>query len=197
MNERITPPVDLGTLVPAIDLTIITTVGGDRQIQMKTMFVQDTEEGVANALIDLLARLSDRQKAIAELPAMREKMAEHDQMMRRYSEDWERICKGAVARQTEFDVQIAAAKKTFEAAFDAEQAKHEGSGRHKPFDSKTNAVCRGKAADIAQIEEKKLKDKAAHEAEVTGNAINMQRHDDEGAKMKAKIAEKEAIAAGR
>ena len=59
---------DTELLVPAIEVAVIVT-SADRQIQLKTHMVQTTPDDEANAIVDKLYRMGDRQKARYDLEA--------------------------------------------------------------------------------------------------------------------------------
>ena len=55
------------SLVPGIDISVVVGCGDTRQISLRTMLVASTPEAEANALLDKVFRIADRQRARYDL----------------------------------------------------------------------------------------------------------------------------------
>lgn len=74
LHEEPTPEPAVPAEVPApgIDISVIVAASDNRQIQLRTMLVQDTPLEIQNAVLDRLMALGDRQKARYDLDKLEE-----------------------------------------------------------------------------------------------------------------------------
>jgi hypothetical protein len=72
---------------PAIGFSVTTNLDGNRQIVLQGFFAADTATPEANATLDKVLVLADRQKARYELPEVEEELFKHRETLSQYEED--------------------------------------------------------------------------------------------------------------
>jgi len=87
--HKLKAPAD--PLVPAIDLSIIQNLPGDRQIQVKTCFLQSTGQKEVDHIMDSLFRAGDRQKAKYDLASLHDDLVKHEKTLAVSLEDLARL----------------------------------------------------------------------------------------------------------
>lgn len=120
-------------MVPAIDLSIIQNLPGDRQIQVKTCFLQSTPQKDVDRVMDSLFRAGDRQKAKYDLASLHDTLEDHQKNLARAIEDEARLGVEHEAAKSLRQTEIATLQTSKEQAYQDGVAAHRSSGRQAPY----------------------------------------------------------------
>jgi hypothetical protein len=181
--------------VPAVDISIVATLAGDRQVQIRTAFLQETAEPEANAILDRLFRVADRQKARYEIDDLRDKLYGERGVARGHADleaDFERVEKEHAKAQADRDVQIAELKATRDGAYEDGYNAHRRSGRAGDYEPKggLKATLGRLDAQIKSLEEQKTKADNEREAHMKGVEINRERFKSETERLEGELAKR-------
>lgn len=188
------PQVDVGT--PGIDITLTGNFGGDRQMAVRTMLVQDTPEADQHAIVDRVFRVFDRQKARYELEDLREELRKNHEALSRFEEDMPAVEANYQRAQAALDVEIEELRKRGAEIRTEDERRHDASGRRGAYKA-TGHV----ASDLANIDRqiaKVAEDKAKAKAEraeflKSHDQVGVRRYREEIARVETEIAKRERI----
>lgn len=76
---------------PAIGVSIVCDLPPGKQMTLQTFFDQDAEDADANALVDRLVKLADRQRALASLPQLRKDLKKQEETLAKMQADFARL----------------------------------------------------------------------------------------------------------
>jgi hypothetical protein len=108
------------TKEPAVGFSVTTNLDGNRQIVMQGFFAAATPADEANAVLDRVLALADRQRARYELPEVEEELRKHKDALAQFEEDRARVELDFTRDQARREVEIAEMEKVR----DEERAKH-------------------------------------------------------------------------
>lgn len=94
--------------VPAIGFSTTVNLNGDRQIVFQGFFPADHTDADANALLDRVMRLADRQQAYYERQGVVEELRKHQETLAQFHEDRDRIEVAHATAQAERQVMVKA-----------------------------------------------------------------------------------------
>lgn len=75
------------TKAPAIGMSLVANIGGDRQITLQTFYERDEPVEAVNALVDRMQAVTDRQEAKYKLVAVLDNLKQHVKTLERLEED--------------------------------------------------------------------------------------------------------------
>lgn len=186
------------TTTPAIGFSITANVDGNRQIVFQGFFEQDEDDTVANARLDRVMRLTDRQRALYELPTLKAERQKYISELAQYEEDVATAEVEYKKAQAAVDVQILEFNANKQEAKEAGYAAHIKGGRQGAYVPK-GATERSIALAEQSIENakaEKLKNDAEREQFLQSVAIAVQRREVEVAKLNEKIGDLEKALGG-
>ena len=82
---------DVESKAIAVAITVTSQVAGNRSIVMQTYLERDASLGVFNAVLDKLAKASDRQEAKLQLESLQDELKKHESNLQRMIEDYQSI----------------------------------------------------------------------------------------------------------
>lgn len=189
--ERVQP-------VPAVDISIVSTLAGDRQIQMRTAILQETGEAEANEILDRLFRLADRQKARYELDGLVEKLEGERglrPMLKQFTEDALKLAEDHEKAQAKRKEQIAelnrAGEERFKVVYD-DARKRGVQGDIEPRGSEKANLKRIKD-QIASISAEMHKAEEEHKAAVGNLQQNVARYTEGIVQLEGEIEKRRAL----
>lgn len=177
-------------MVPAIDLSIVQSLPGDRQIQVKTCFLQSTPQREVDKIMDSLFRAGDRQKAKYDLASLHDTLEDHEKNLGRALEDVARLDVEHEAAKDLRRGELSNLQIAREQAYQDGVAKHTASGRHaayQPAGAKKNEL---EAFDKQAGAMRAAQEKADNERTVAKGQleISIARFREEIARIKAQMA---------
>jgi len=145
-------------LVPAIDMSIIQTLPGDRQIQVKTCILQAASQDEINGLMDRIFRAGDRQKARYELEAIEDDIVKNRERIEQQKVAIEIAESDHVKKLAETDAGIGTLKMDQSQLYDKALKEFRGKGREGSYEPKgaTKQMLDRYADQIVKMEKAKL-----------------------------------------
>lgn len=191
MTTEVEYPTTTAT-VPALGVSYVIGLG-EAQITFQTHLPVDLDPAEANAIIDKMAALGGRQKAIAELPALRDELLKYEDMLANLTEDLGRADQKFLADQADRDGAIVALQEEEARAHEAAETKLRDSGRSADYNGSPawKQVSDRYNRDVAKVIAVKRQaeaDRGQHLEEIN---VSMKRHSDIVERLKASIAERE------
>lgn len=107
---------------PALGMSVVMNMPGDRQATLQCFVAQEDGEEAANQLLDRMFRIADRQRARYELVDLSEQLAQHQRSLANFDADFARIemdfAKKKVEREAEIEAYIAEAERLHKEGYD-------------------------------------------------------------------------------
>jgi len=183
------------TKIPAIGISLLVTLGNDRQITLQTYVERDDPVDLQNAVVDSMVALAERQKAKAELPELQDELEKHQQTLAQFAEDLSRVRTdhGAAQQRRKVRVQEIDGEQTRIIQEGAQKAQQSGrTGKYEPtghVKANVDRLAHDKATIAADLE------KADAEAALAEQnlAISVKRYEDQIALLTGKIAARKAL----
>lgn len=97
---------DQTTKLPAIGMSIVANIGGDRQITLQTYYERDEPIEAVNALVDRMQAVTDRQEAKYKLVGVLENLKIHLKTLERLEEDLAAVDANHDKKQAERQLQL-------------------------------------------------------------------------------------------
>jgi predicted nucleic acid-binding Zn-ribbon protein len=190
------PPMVREVVGTAVGFTI--GLADDRQVTFQTGFAEDEPDHLINARFDRIMALADRQKAKYELVKLREELETHDKALARLVEDIARVDVDFEKSQAQLDVQIVEyqrRKGELEQSIYQNNVSTGRSGNRKPQGHASVSLKNIEAGiDNAKADkEKNIAERDQHRETVLAQRG---RFEEEIARIKSKIAAKEALLEG-
>jgi Zn-dependent oligopeptidase len=183
--------------VSVIGYSVTANIDGQRQMVFQHFVAQDATDEEVNRDLDRIMRLVDRQRAIYELPDMRDELEKLSDEIAQYTEDKTTSAEANFRKaQAEIDVQLetmqADEKRVREEAYDAFRK----SGRQGQFEPKghVKAQLERLAVGIREAINAKAKNESERDFYVQNIDGNIQRRRERIALLQEKIAAREKVA---
>jgi hypothetical protein len=190
-----TSKVPVETQTPGIDITLTGNFGGDRQMAVRTMLLQNTAEAEAHDIVDRVFRVFDRQKARYELVDLAEELRKNKQALARFTEDMPAVEANHKKEQAARDLEIATMRATYNDELTRDREAH-AAKKAGPY-ALTNAMkSRKNQIESAIRKVVEVKEKAdAERAEFirSHDATGVKRFEEEIARIEAEIAKRKLI----
>lgn len=187
MDENQTMP----TQVAAIDIEYIATLGGDRQLRLRTFVERDLGEAYANGVLDRLTAVGERQKARFDLEALDEQFALKGTALRH-------LIRGIPAAEANHDIAAAARAESVarlrakgDQLYQDGSAEHDATGKRGPYRpaGARKAEMEAVARDVARLIAEGEKADAERQAFLDSQRQTILHHWTEFAKLRAKLNE--------
>lgn len=179
------------TQVAAIDIEYIATLGGDRQLRLRTFVERDLGEDYANGVLDRLTAVGERQKARFDLDALEEQFELKGTALRH-------LIKGIPAAEANHDAAAAERAKSIERLRLKEEqlyidgsAEHDAGGKrgaYRPAGAR-KAEMEAVARDVARLIAEGEKAAAERQAFLDSQRQTILHHWTEFGRLRAKLNE--------
>lgn len=184
--------------LPGVDASCVITLPENRQIQMRTAFLQSSTLPEINSVFDRLFAAADRQEARYLLKGLRRELGTRQTVLRNMSEDETRLDAQHEIKLAEIDAEIAALRKDSSEIAVSGEAQHVRKGKLGKYEPVGHVKA---TLDRMGVQLQKLADKKEHEentriAAKQTFADSAKRHREEIDKIAAEIAECEALVGG-
>lgn len=183
---------------PALGYSITANLGGNTQIVVQCFAGEDEPDKVVNGKIDRVMRVIDRQRAKYEIVELREALETHERAVERARDNLRILDADTDKALAQFDVQILETQKGKEGVRQTwynSQVNTGRSGSAKPGGS-TKSTLDAHDNAIKSYQEQKERLAAERDKGHLEFDTNLPRFETETARLKAKIAEKEALLDG-
>lgn len=176
---------------PAIGCSVVMNFPGDRQATLQTFFPQEASDDEANALLDRLFALSDRQRAKYDIEDLLKERSQTETGLLQFKEDQarvgERFEKEQAERQVQMDTMLTEAKSVHDRAYED----HGKTGRTGEFEMRgatkaNHERLRQGAARVKADMDKQEAEKATALENLSGS---VERYEQAIARLDAKIAD--------
>lgn len=183
------------TPAPAIGYSIVSNLGGDRQMTVQCFVGEDEADRVIHAKIDRIFRVVDRQKARYELVDLREERIKTDETLAQFKEDFARVEQEHAKAQAARDVEIVELQKVRGQKHQAGYSAHVATGRQGAYNPKGTVKVDLDRIDagVQQLVDQKAKAEAEREQHVQSLNVSMERYTKALEALDAKVAARKAL----
>lgn len=183
---------------PAIGMSVVMNMSGDRQATLQCFVAQEDGEDAANALLDKMFRISDRQRARYEIVDLEDQLEKHERELFNFEEQFAKVEKEHARRKVEKEEEIAL--RTEEIATIQKDAydQHVASGRQGEFKPQggTKQAIEVKKTAMKQAKADIEKMDAERDQELGGIRESKARFNREILRLKKEIVKRKAILGG-
>lgn len=177
--------------VPAIGYSVSANIGGDRQIVFQSFVALDDPDDKVNATLDRIMRFVDRQKAKADLPALREELEKLHTTLQRYRDDKAAVDAQFARDQAMRDLEIKTLQQQKADTLSEGATAFRTSGRQGEYKPSGQTAANVKRAEtqIETVIAAKAQAAAEREVALQNLGTSEARYAEEIAKLEAKIAD--------
>lgn len=144
---------------PAIGYSIVSNLGGDRQMTVQCFVGEDEVDAEVNSKIDRVFRVVDRQRARYQLVDLREERIKTSETLAQFEEDYARVEADYKKAAAERGVQLLELEQRRQGIHDGAYSTHAKSGRQTAFEPRGHTKQALDAFDAAkaQVEAEQVK----------------------------------------
>lgn len=181
----------------AVGFSCTLNTGENRQVVFQTFFARDLPIKEANAIIDRMMLIVDRQKAKYEIADLEADLTKHENALSQFDEDLGRIELDFKAKRARRAVEMQECERVKEETKDAGYEEHTQSGKRGPYEPRGHVRQKMDVCDsqIAKHKEAQAKDDAERETQIGNIEVSRKRFVEAIAQLKIKIATRRQIVA--
>jgi predicted nucleic acid-binding Zn-ribbon protein len=193
--RKLHPEQEATRQAPAIGMSLVMNLGGDRQATLQCFIAQEDGEDKANDLLDRMFRIGDRQKARYELDGLTDELAKHESTLTQLNEDFDRLEKEFATKSVELQEEVRGYQAEAEALRQEGYNKWAASGRRGEYHPEGYTKSGIARAEDAAMKAAEAMTKAANERtnEMAGIRVSQLRYGTEIERIKSEIAKRRTL----